>query len=105
MITKLPIVIDYANSEGLKSSGKIIFHNFKVEISNNILSLDVINPYNNLNFIKIPTINKYNCINYLRLFLPFNLKIINKKLIFPYFFIIMMNTGIDCKLDFFCFLI
>ena len=107
MITKLPIVIDFDNSDDLKSSGKIIFHNFKIDIIDKVMRLDVINPYNELKFIKIPCINKFNCINYLKIFLPFEMNIIDNILICPYFFTIIMQTDIDCdtNLDFFYSLI
>lgn len=105
MITKLPIVIDFDNPEDLKFSGKIIFHNFKIKIINDMIILDVINPYNDLNFIKIPCVNKYNCIYYMKVCLPLELKIIDNILISPYFFTILMQTGVESELDFFYSLI
>ena len=101
MIKKLPIIIDFERGESENNIGKIIFHNFVIKIINGMIEIDVINPYNNLNFIKVPCVNKYNCIHYLKISLPLKIKIINNKLLFPYFFVVKFNSCIDSELDFF----
>lgn len=103
MIKKLPIIIDFKkeDSDNESNIGKIIFHNFLIKIINGMIEIDVVNPYNKLNFIKVPCLNKYNCIYYLKISLPLKIKIINNKLLFPYFFIVNFNSCIDNELDFF----
>jgi hypothetical protein len=101
MIKKLPIIIDFEREGNENNIGKIIFHNFVIKIINGMIEIDVINPYNNLNFIKVPCVNKYNCIHYLKISLPLKIKIINNKLLFPYFFVVKFNSYIDNELDFF----
>ena len=55
MIKKLPIIIDFEKEDNDNGSniGKIIFHNFLIKIINGMIEIDVVNPYNKLNFIKV----------------------------------------------------
>lgn len=107
MITKLPIILDYKNQNGLKSfdksckKGKLLHHNFKITKSKNKIILDVINSYNTLKFIHIPCINNYNCIYYLNVSLPLEITIIGNNLVSIYFFILAVNSINNSELDFF----
>ena len=102
MIKKLPIVIDFNRfSNDNEKVGKILFHNFRIKRNNGMIIVDVINPYNNLDFVLVPCVNKYNCIYYLKISLPLKIKIVNDYLFLPYFFVVEYKSGIEMKLDFF----
>ena len=102
MIKKLPIVIDFQRDISENNDvGKIIFHNFLIKFINNMIEIDVINPYNKLNFVKVPCVNKFNCIYYLKISLPLRIKIVKNKLFLPYFFVINFQSRLNMELDFF----
>jgi hypothetical protein len=102
MIKKLPIVIDFNKSNSKnKKVGKILFHNFKIKENNGMITIDVINPYNKLDFVLVPCVNKYNCIYYFKISLPLKIKIINNYLLLPYFFMVEFKSNLNFSLDFF----
>lgn len=101
MILKLPVVIDCRVADGLKSSAKILFHNFSVEKNNNELILDLINPYNKVDYIKLPCSNNLNCLFYLKVSLPLKFTLFDNKLFSNYFFYIATQSKINNELDFF----
>lgn len=102
MIKKLPIVIDFQRDKIENNNiGKIIFHNFLIKFINNMIEIDVINPYNKLNFVKVPCVNKYKCIYYLKISLPLKIKIVNNKLLLPYYFVVNFQSNLNIELDFF----
>jgi hypothetical protein len=105
MIIKLPIVIDCKIVNGSKSSAKILFHNFSVERNNDIITLDLINPYNKLEYVKLPCMNNNNCIHYLKVTLPLKFTLFDNKLFSDYFFTIACQSRLDKELDFFHFFI
>lgn len=101
MILKLPVVIDCRVVNGLKSSAKILFHNFSVKKKNNELILDLINPYNKIDYIKLPCMNNLNCLYYLKVSLPLKFTLFDNKIFSDYFFYIAIQSKIENDLDFF----
>jgi len=101
MITKLPIVIDCRKVVGFKSSSKIIFHNFYIKKENNNIKLDIINPYNYLDYIKLPCVNNLDCIYYLKVTLPLVFTVYDSKIFSPYFFYTAIKSKNNNDLDFF----
>ena len=101
MIIKLPVVIDCRVVNGLKSSAKILFHNFSVKKNDNELLLDLVNPYNKIDYIKLPCMNNLNCLYYLKVSLPLKFTLLDNKIFSDYFFYIATQSKVENDLDFF----
>ena len=101
MIIKLPVVIDCRVVNGLKSSAKILFHNFSVKKNSNELLLDLVNPYNKIDYIKLPCMNNLNCLYYLKVSLPLKFTLLDNKIFSDYFFYIATQSKVENDLDFF----
>ena len=73
MIIKLPICVE----------DKILFNNFLLEKTNNTFTLKVFNRNyeNKIEKIKVPLCNNFEGISYIDLFFPYEIKVIDKKLI------------------------
>ena len=96
MIIKLPICIE----------DKILFNNFLLEKTNNTFTLKVFNRNyeNKIEKIKVPLCNNFEGISYIDLFFPYEMKIVDKKLICNNFLQKIFLSENDLEIDFFIIL-
>ena len=93
MIIKLPVCIDE----------KIIYINFLVNINNDTCIIKLFNKNydDTIDKIKVPLCNNFQGISYLDLFFPLELKIVNKKILFPNFMQKIYLSQNNLPIDFF----
>jgi hypothetical protein len=96
MIIKLPICVE----------DKILFNNFLLEKTNNTFTLKVFNRNyeNKIEKIKVPLCNNFEGISYIDLFFPYEIKIVDKKLICNNFLQKIFLSENDLEIDFFIIL-
>jgi len=96
MIIKLPICVE----------DKILFNNFLLEKTNNTFTLKVFNRNyeNKIEKIKVPLCNNFEGISYIDLFFPYEIKVIDKKLICNNFLQKIFLSENDLEIDFFIIL-
>ena len=96
MIIKLPICVE----------DKILFNNFLLEKANNTFTLKVFNRNyeNKIEKIKVPLCNNFEGISYIDLFFPYEIKIVDKKLICNNFLQKIFLSENDLEIDFFIIL-
>lgn len=96
MIIKLPICVE----------DKILFNNFLLEKTNNTFILKVFNRNyeNKIEKIKVPLCNNFEGISYIDLFFPYEIKVIDKKLICNNFLQKIFLSENDLEIDFFIIL-
>ena len=96
MIIKLPICVE----------DKILFNNFLLEKTNNTFTIKVFNRNyeNKIEKIKVPLCNNFEGISYIDLFFPYEIKIVDKKLICNNFLQKIFLSENDLEIDFFIIL-
>jgi hypothetical protein len=96
MIIKLPICVE----------DKILFNNFLLEKTNNTFTIKVFNRNyeNKIEKIKVPLCNNFEGISYIDLFFPYEIKIVDKKLICNNFLHKIFLSENDLEIDFFIIL-